>query len=97
VRAELKERLKIVNEFFESTPYLRHVPPRGGVVCFPEIVGADVERAYAAFVRRGVMVAQGGWFERPRAHFRLGFGWPPLPQLREGLRQLAEALEEAAH
>ena len=62
---------------------LEWVAPAGGVVCFPRIradSGVDVEAFYDILTRNhGTYVGPGHWFEQPRAHFRLGFGWPATP------------------
>ena len=38
----------------------------------------------------------GHWFEQPRTYFRLGYGWPTLAELREGLDAIDAALEATA-
>jgi len=43
--------------------------------------------------KHGTIVGPGHWFEQPRTHFRLGYCWPALPELREGLAAIDAALE----
>jgi DNA-binding transcriptional MocR family regulator len=40
----------------------------------------------------GTYVGPGHWFEQSRRHFRLGFGWPTLDELRGGLAGISGAL-----
>ena len=62
----------------------------------PEWAGRlDLDRFYAAlFDRHGTVVGPGHWFEQPRAHFRLGYGWPSTDELRGGLGALDAAFDE---
>ena len=43
----------------------------------------------------GTYVGPGHWFEVDDRHFRLGFGWPTVPELRAGLEALTEAARTA--
>jgi aspartate/methionine/tyrosine aminotransferase len=45
--------------------------------------------------RFGTAVGPGHWFEQPRTHFRLGYGWPTLEELRAGLAAISLALDAA--
>ena len=45
------------------------------------------------FEEHGTIVGPGHWFEQPRSYFRLGYGWPTLDELREGLDAIDAALE----
>jgi DNA-binding transcriptional MocR family regulator len=69
------------------------------VVGFPRIrpgAGVDIEAFYRIlFEEHGAIVGPGHWFEQPRSHFRLGYGWPTLDELREGLAAIDAALEAA--
>ena len=44
----------------------------------------------------GTYVGPGHWFEQPRRHFRLGFGWPLREELEGGLAGISAALRAAA-
>ena len=44
----------------------------------------------------GTYVGPGHWFELDDRHFRLGYGWPTLPELRAGLEALSLAAAAAA-
>ena len=75
------------------------IEPRGGVVGFPRFrpdVDVDVDDFYTGlFERHGTLVGPGHWFDQPRRHFRLGYGWPTLERLAEGLANLSLAATEA--
>jgi DNA-binding transcriptional MocR family regulator len=47
------------------------------------------------FEEHGTIVGPGHWFEQPRSHFRLGYGWPAPDELRDGLAAIDAALEAA--
>ncbi len=80
---------------------LEWVPPAGGVVCFPRIKadsGVDVEAFYEILNRNhGTYVGPGHWFEQPRAHFRLGYGWPATTELEDGLANISASLRASTH
>jgi DNA-binding transcriptional MocR family regulator len=71
------------------------------VVGFPRIrpgiaAGIDVDAFYRIlFEEHATIVGPGHWFEQPRTYFRLGYGWPTLDELREGLSALDAAVEAA--
>jgi aspartate/methionine/tyrosine aminotransferase len=86
--------------WLEGNPRFEWVPPRGGVVGFPRVrpeaaARFDPDRFYRLlFERHGTVVGPGHWFEQPRTHFRLGYGWPSRDELRGGLTALDAAFEE---
>jgi DNA-binding transcriptional MocR family regulator len=77
------------------------IEPRGGVVGFfrlrpAALARTDVERFYhLLFERYRTLVGAGHWFEQPRHYMRIGYGWPPLPELRQGLQNLSAAVAGA--
>ena len=101
IRARIDEAFRITATWLDGNPRFEWVPPRGGVVGFPRIrpdvaAGVDVDRFYERlFEAHGTIVGPGHWFEQPRTHFRLGYGWPTLDELRGGLAALDAALDEA--
>ena len=99
IRARIDAHREIVTRWISGEPALEWVPPRGGVVCFPRIAadsGVDVERFYEMLTtNHGTFVGPGHWFEQPRAHFRLGFGWPDTPELEQGLSAISTSLAAA--
>ena len=99
IRARIDEAFGTTAAWLDGHPRLEWVPPRGGVVGFPRIRPAvadtiDVDAFYRVlFEEHGTIVGPGHWFEQPRTHFRLGYGWPALQELREGLAAIDAALE----
>lgn len=92
--------LGIVREWIAREDRMQWVEPRGGVVAFPRIrpdAGVDLEEFYRALTdEHGTYVGPGHWFEQPRSHMRVGFGWPTLDELRGGLAGISAALRTAA-
>ncbi|MFT4039554.1 MAG: pyridoxal phosphate-dependent aminotransferase [Thermomicrobiales bacterium] len=99
VRAAVRERRTVVAEWMASEPRLEWVEPQGGVVCFPRIradASINPARFYDALTTRyQTWVGPGHWFEQDPRHFRLGFGYPTLPDLAQALRNLSAALSDS--
>ncbi len=72
--------------------------PQGGVVGYVRVrpaIELDTDRFYARlFERYATIVGPGHWFEQPDRSFRLGFGWPTIDRLEEGLAALSAAAAE---
>jgi aspartate/methionine/tyrosine aminotransferase len=100
ILARIIEAFDITAAWLEDNPRFEWVRPRGGVVGFPRVrpgraARFDPDRFYALlFDRHGTVVGPGHWFEQPRTHFRLGYGWPSTDELRGGLAALDAAFEE---
>lgn len=96
VSARIAEAFGLTSNWMAGEDLLEWVAPRGGVVCFPRIrpgVPVDPDRFYRVLSEEfGTYVGPGHWFEQSRRHFRLGFGWPTIPELEEGLRGISSAL-----
>jgi aspartate/methionine/tyrosine aminotransferase len=99
IRARIDAHREIVTRWIGGESALEWVAPTGGVVCFPRIVadsGVDVEQFYEVLTtNHGTFVGPGHWFEQPRAHFRLGFGWPATAELEQGLAAISASLAAA--
>lgn len=99
VRASIAHRVAIVREWVAGQGELEWVEPGGGVVCFPRIrpdIEVDVDRFYRILNEEyGTYVGPGHWFEQPRRHMQIGFGWPSEDDLREGLANVGRAIREA--
>jgi aspartate/methionine/tyrosine aminotransferase len=101
IRSRIGEAFGMTAAWLEGNDGFEWVPPRGGVVGFPRIrpsvaAATDVDAFYRIlFDEHGTIVGPGYWFEQPRTHFRLGYGWPTLDELREGLHALDAALASA--
>ncbi len=53
----------------------------------------DVDTFYRVLTEDfGTYVGPGHWFEQSRRHFRLGFGWPTLAELRAASQGISAAL-----
>lgn len=94
ILASIEERAAIVSDWMaDQSDWLEWVEPGGGVVCFPRIRSSavtDLHEFYRVLnTDHGTFVGEGHWFETDRHHFRLGFGWPSIDELRAGLAGLA--------
>jgi len=95
ILASIQERAAMVSDWMhDQSDWLEWVAPGGGVVCLPRLragVIDDVDTFYRVLdTEHGTFVGEGHWFDTDRRHFRLGFGWPPVEELRGGLVGLAE-------
>ena len=96
---DVRHRLGIVRDWLDGNETFEWIEPRGGVVGLvrfrPEVV-VDTDRFYDSLLsEHGTYVGPGHWFEVDDRHFRLGFGWPMLDELRAGLSGLSAAAEAA--
>ena len=96
IRARIDEAFGITSDWLRDHSTLEWVPPRGGVVGFPRIrpgAGVDTDAFYRVlFEEHGTIVGPGHWFEQAREHFRLGYGWPTIEELRGGLAAIDASL-----
>ena len=96
INGRIQEALAITREWMDGEELMEWVEPKGGVVSFPRIkpdVPVDVDQFYRVLTEDfGTYVGPGHWFEQSRRHFRLGFGWPTLDELRGGLAGICGAL-----
>ncbi len=96
VLPDMRARLDIVQAWIDSEPLVDWVRPSGGVVGFPRLTvpaSFDADAFYKTLLEdHGTYVGPGHWFEMPRNFFRLGFGWPTVPELKGGLRSISAAL-----
>lgn len=100
IHADIAEKFARVKKWMDGQEQWEWVEPRGGCVCFPRMRRPDridIDRFYSLLLEKyGTYVGPGHWFEMPRHYIRLGFGWPTMGQLEEGLDALSKAVEEAA-
>ncbi len=96
INGRIQEALAVTREWMDGEELMEWVEPKGGVVSFPRIkldVPVDVDRFYRVLTEDfGTYVGPGHWFEQSRRHYRLGFGWPTLDELRGGLAGISGAL-----
>jgi aspartate/methionine/tyrosine aminotransferase len=97
---DVRARLAIVSTWISEQHTFEWIEPAGGVVGlvrFNPDVAVDTERFYDALLTKyGTYVGPGHWFEVDDRHFRLGFGWPSIDELRAGLTALSAAAADAA-
>lgn len=101
IRARIDEAFAVTSAWIDGSEGFEWIAPRGGVVGFPRIRPSiarrvDVDRFYTTlFEEHGTVVGPGHWFEQPRTHFRLGYGWPSVEELGGGLAALDQAVDAA--
>jgi len=97
---DVRHRLAIVREWMAGQETFEWVEPTGGVVGLVRVrpdLPLDAERFYAGLLaEHGTYVGPGHWFELDDRHFRLGYGWPTVPELHAGLAGLTAAARAAA-
>ncbi|WP_199766678.1 pyridoxal phosphate-dependent aminotransferase [Paracoccus denitrificans] len=94
----IREGFEIVRQWIARDDLVEWVEPQGGCVCLPRIrpdVKVDLPGFYKSlYTNHGTYVGAGRWFELPDNYFRIGFGWPTLQQLSEGLDGISAAIRE---
>jgi aspartate/methionine/tyrosine aminotransferase len=97
ILADGRARLAVVTDWMAAQSCFEWVTPAGGVVGLVRArdeVDIDTARFYDVLLREhGTYVGPGDWFELDDRHFRLGFGWPTMPELEAGLAALTAAAE----
>jgi aspartate/methionine/tyrosine aminotransferase len=99
IMAGIAAGLDTVRAWLAEQDLFEWVEPKAGVVGFPRFladVPVDVDRFYRVLLERyGTLVGPGHWFDQPRRHFRLGYGWPTPTELEQGLAAITAAAVEA--
>ncbi len=91
----------MIDDWLDGHETLEWVAPRGRRRRLPADPPVGRGGSDAAFYRvlledHGTYVGPGHWFEVSDRHFRLGYGWPTLAELRDGLDALLLAAGDAA-
>lgn len=98
INQHINTNYKIVEDFINSQNYLEWIKPTGGVVCFPRIkaeLNLDIEKFYSTLNEKyKTYVGPGHWFEMDKHFMRIGYGWPDSEQLRQGLENIKQTVEE---
>jgi aspartate/methionine/tyrosine aminotransferase len=96
--AEMRKRLKIVEDWIKREEMVEWVEPQGGVVCFPRLKAEPLGGMQAFYNRLlekyKTYVGPGHWFEMPARYFRIGYGWPSIEELQKGLETISMALRD---
>jgi aspartate/methionine/tyrosine aminotransferase len=82
-RRIVADNLLVLDDFFRRrADRLSWIPPRGGSIAFPRLLGGvSVDKFAAALVEaEGVLLVPGSQFGHPGNHFRIGFGRENLPE-----------------
>jgi aspartate/methionine/tyrosine aminotransferase len=101
IRPQIMAAFEATRRFFQAHPELEWIEPSGGVVGFARLradvaARTDMDRFYRVLLERhGTMVGPGHWFEQPRHYMRIGYGWPKLAELEDGLASIERSLGEA--
>jgi aspartate/methionine/tyrosine aminotransferase len=91
-RTILDANRRLLLDFLGSRPEFAFVPPAGGTVVFPRLLGADATPFVDRLVRDfDTGIVPGAFFQSP-SHMRIGFGGKP-EALEEGLRRIGQALD----
>jgi len=100
IKADIAQKFAVVKNWIQTQEEWEWVEPRGGCVCFPRMrhpENVDVDKFYSILLEKyGTYVGPGHWFEMPRHYIRLGFGWPAMEQLKQGLEALTKSVQEAS-
>ncbi len=99
IRPAIARALATVRDWMAGQDLFEWVEPSGGVVGFPRFrseADVDLDAFYRILLERhGTVVGPGHWFDQPRRHFRLGYGWPAPDDLAAGLAGLSASATEA--
>jgi aspartate/methionine/tyrosine aminotransferase len=98
IAPDIRKKFAIVKNWMQAQDDLEWIEPRGGCVCFPRIKHPeriDLHLFYRRLLEKyGTYTGPGHWFEMPRHYMRIGFGWPVIRQLEEGLKGITACIKE---
>ncbi|HEY4062573.1 MAG TPA: pyridoxal phosphate-dependent aminotransferase [Puia sp.] len=99
IKEDILRKFNIVKTWMNNQDQFEWMEPDGGCVCFPRMrhpEKVDIDRFYDILLKKyGTYTGPGHWFDMPRHYMRVGFGWPAVSQLEEGLDALLKSLGEA--
>ena len=95
--AHINANFNYLKQWFSHQSFLEWVEPQAGVVCFPRLkpgIQLDIETFYEALYNQyATIVGPGHWFEREKSYMRIGFGYPTLAELKQGLDNVEGCLK----
>lgn len=96
----IKENFALLKKWMnEQQTFLEWVEPSVGVVCFPRIkkeYKIDTAEFYKTLYDEfQTIVGPGHWFEQSDNSFRLGFGYPLLTELKQGLENIKLSIKSS--
>lgn len=96
IREGVKQRRELVDQWVRHEDLIEWVRPDSGVMGFMRM-SKEPASGTAAFYEHllneyGAYVGPGRWFEWPDTYFRLGYGWPSLESLKQGLEAISKAM-----
>lgn len=93
---DIRGKFDIVKTWMGQQDGLEWVEPEGGCVCFSRVKRPgkiDMDLFYKLLLEKyGTYVGPGHWFDMPRHYMRIGFGWPAVERLKEGLENISNCL-----
>ena len=96
--AHIQANFNYFKDWFNHQSFLEWVEPQAGVVCFPRLkqgIKLNVEAFYDALYNDyATIVGPGHWFEQDKLYMRIGFGYPTLQELKQGLANLEACLKQ---
>jgi len=100
IQQDIREKFEIMKQWMENQSDFEWVKPEGGVVCFPRLKNpkaVDIEKFYSTLNNKyGTYVGPGHWFEMPRHYMRIGYAWPTIAELKDGLAALTHSVAAAS-
>ena len=94
-----KAKFGIVRDWIEENEQVQWVEPSGGVVCFPWInpsVKVDVNKFNTVLNEKyGTFIGPGHWFGQSDRFFRIGYSFPEIENLKEGLESIIKSIDES--
>jgi aspartate/methionine/tyrosine aminotransferase len=95
--ADIRLKFAYIKQWMHTQKHLEWVEPQAGVVCFPRVkkeYTLDFPNfQHALYHDYQMVVGYGHWFEQSERHFRIGYAYPNMEDLKEGLACLAVCLE----
>lgn len=100
IQKDIRNKFDLIKEWIEQQKDFEWIEPKGGCVCFPRIcepVKVDLDKFYNILLQKyRTYTGPGHWFDMPRHYMRVGFGWPTINQLQQGLEGLSQCISDGA-